>query len=183
MNIQIDKFVFRSDLKTTKLSSFPSRSLSYTVSKLFFQKLSTLAITKFTISTRTDNTLQTSVKQFGAIKTRLAFTPDCEHDNSTITLFEDVFCQKTNRSGKLCLHRKTFQPLTGSVIECPQPASVCQVRNILLKIKQVPFSCRLVKGFTFLKRVLNQLKMVLEISIVLESIVSTERNANLLTAM
>ena len=49
-----------------------------------------------------------------------------------------------------------------------------------LKIKQIPFSCQLVKGFTFLKRAQNQFKMFLEISIVLTSIVPTERIANLL---
>ena len=67
--------------------------------------------------------------------------------------------------------------------------AIINVRNVglsprcaifLLKIKDIPFSCRLVKGFTFLKRVQNQFKMLLEMSIVLASIVPTERNANLL---
>ena len=40
-----------------------------------------------------------------------------------------------------------------------------------LKIKQIPFSCRLVKGFTFLKRAQNQFKIKLEMSSVLASIV------------
>ena len=41
---------------------FPSKSLNYTAINLFLQKLSTLTIVKSTISTRTDITLQTSVK-------------------------------------------------------------------------------------------------------------------------
>ena len=53
----------------------------------------------------------------------------------------------------------------------------------LLKIKQTPFSCRLVQGFTFLKRVQNQYNILLAICFVLVSIVSTERNANLFVVM
>ena len=53
----------------------------------------------------------------------------------------------------------------------------------LLKIEQFPFSRRLVKGFSFLKRPQNQFKMLLEMSTVLASIVPTERNANLLEVM
>ena len=53
----------------------------------------------------------------------------------------------------------------------------------LLKIKQIPFSCRLVKRFTFLERIQNQFKMSLEMFIVTVSIASTERNANLLVVM
>ena len=43
-------------------SYFLSKSLNYMAINLFLQKLSTLIIVKFTISTRTDITLQTSVK-------------------------------------------------------------------------------------------------------------------------
>ena len=49
----------------------------------------------------------------------------------------------------------------------------------LLKIKQIRFSCRLVKGFKFLKRAQSQFKMLLEMSIFLASFFPTERNANL----
>ena len=70
--------------------------------------------------------------------------------------------------------------------------AIINVRNVglcarcakfLLKNKQIPSSCRSVRGFTFLKRAQNQFKMLLEMSIVLASIVSTERNANLLVVM
>ena len=62
LDIQIDKFVYHSDLETTLLVYSPSKSLNYTAINLSLQKLSTLTIVKFTISTRTDITLQTSMK-------------------------------------------------------------------------------------------------------------------------
>ena len=70
--------------------------------------------------------------------------------------------------------------------------AIINVRNVVLcarwaifslKIKQIPFSCCLVKGFTFLKRAQKQFKMLLEMSIVLASIVPTVRNVNLLVVM
>ena len=59
-----------------------------------------------------------------------AFTPDCGYNNSTIILIRDVYCPNTKCSGKPCLHKKTFQSLGRSDYQCPQCASVCQVRNI-----------------------------------------------------
>ena len=47
---------------TPILLYFPSKSLNYTAINFFLQKFSTLTIVKFTISTRIDITLQTSVK-------------------------------------------------------------------------------------------------------------------------
>ena len=73
-----------------------------------------------------------------------AFSPDCGFDNSTIILIGDVCCPNTKCSGKLCLHKKVFQSLIRSDYQC---ASVCvRCAVFLLKIKQIPFSCRLVKG-------------------------------------
>ena len=60
LNIQIHIFVYRSDSKTTIVASRPSKSLNYTVINSYLQKLSTLTIVKFTTSTGTDFTLQTS---------------------------------------------------------------------------------------------------------------------------
>ena len=48
--------------ETTIFAYFPSKSLNYTAIKLFLQKLSTLAVAKFTVYTRTDTTWQTIVK-------------------------------------------------------------------------------------------------------------------------
>ena len=57
-------------------------------------------------------------------------TPDCGYDNSAIILIGDVYCPNTKCWGTLCLHKKTFQSLGRSDYQCPQCASVCQVRNI-----------------------------------------------------
>ena len=59
-----------------------------------------------------------------------AFTPDCGYDNSTIVLIGDVYCPNTKCLGKLWLHKMTFQSLGRSDYQCPQCASVFQVRNI-----------------------------------------------------
>ena len=62
-----------------------------------------------------------------------AFTPDCAYVNSANTIIGDVYCPNTECLGKLCLHKKTFQSLGRSDYQCPQCASVCQVRNILFE--------------------------------------------------
>ena len=49
-----------------------------------------------------------------------SFTADCGHENSTILLIEDVYCPNTKCSGKLRLHKKTFQSLGRSDYQCPQ---------------------------------------------------------------
>ena len=41
-----------------------------------------------------------------------------------------MYCPNTKCSGKLCLHKKFFQSLGRCDYQCPQCASVCQVRNI-----------------------------------------------------
>ena len=128
LNIQIDNFVYHSDLETTILAYFPSKSLNYTAINLILQKLSTLTIVKFTTSTRTDTTFQTSVKKMRAVTLYNALTPDCGYDNSTLILIGDMYCPKTKCLGKLCLQRKTFQSLGRSDYQYPPCESVCQVR-------------------------------------------------------
>ena len=108
---------------------------------------------------------------------------DCAYDNSAINIIGDVYCPNTKCLPKLCLHKKTFRSLGRSDYQCPQCASVYQVRNIPFEDETNSFLCRLVQGFTFLKRVSKQFKMLLEMCIVLASIVSTEKNANLLVVM
>ena len=126
------------------------------------------------ISTRTDITLQRSMKLIRVITTCSAFTLDCGYVNSTINLIGDAFCPNTMCSGKVCLHKKSFQSLSRSSYRCPQCASVCQVLNIPFEDQTNSFFLSFDLGFTFLKRVQDQLKMLLEMSIVLESIVSKE---------
>ena len=55
---------------------------------------------------------------------------DYAYDNSTIILIGDVYCPNIKCSGRLCLHKKTFESLGRSDYQCPQCGSVCQVRNI-----------------------------------------------------
>ena len=59
-----------------------------------------------------------------------AFTPGCRYEISTTIVIGDVYCPNTKCSGKLCLHKKTFQCVGRSDYQCPQFGSVCQVRNI-----------------------------------------------------
>ena len=144
LNIQIDKFVYHSDLETTILAYFPSKNLNYTAINLFLRKLSTLTSAKFTISTRTDITLQTSVKQLRAITMRSAFTPDCGYDNSTIILIGDVYCPNTKCSGRLCLQKKTSPSLGRSDYQCPQCGSVW-VRDPFMVVESVEPGCLFTK--------------------------------------
>ena len=60
---------------------------------------------------------------------------DCAYDNSTIILNGDVYCPDTKCSGRLCLHKKTFESLGRSDYESPQCVSVCQVRIIPFEVQ------------------------------------------------
>ena len=79
--------------------------------------------------------------------------------------------------------KRFFNLLAEAIINVRNVGLCARCGIFLLKIKQIPFSCRLVKGFTFLKRAQNQFKVLLEMSIVLANIVPTEGNANLLAVM
>ena len=129
--------------------SFPSKSLNITVINSFLQKLSTWVTAKSNISTRIDFLLPTSVTIFRAIT---MCSTDCAYDDSTIILIGDVYCPNAKCLGKLCLHKKTFESLGRSDYQCPQCGSLCQVRNIPFQGQINSFFCRLVQGFTFLKR-------------------------------
>ena len=59
-----------------------------------------------------------------------AFTPDCGYGKGTNILIGDVYCPYTKCLCKFCLQKKTFQSFGRSDYQCPQCASVCQVRNI-----------------------------------------------------
>ena len=74
------------------------------------------------------------------------FAPDCGYDKSTIILIGDVHCPNTNCSGRLCLHKKTFQPLGRNDYQCPQCGSVCQVRNIPFEDQTSSFFLSLGQG-------------------------------------
>ena len=71
--------------------------------------------------------------------------------------------------------KSLFNLLAEAIIKVRNVGLCARCAIFLLKIKQIPLSCRLVKGFTFLKRAQNQFQMLLEMSIVLASSVPTER--------
>ena len=73
------------------------------------------------------NLFPTSVTFFRAIT---MCSTDCAYDNSAIIIIVDVYCPNAKCFGKLCLHKKSFQSNCRSDYQCPQCASVCQVRNI-----------------------------------------------------
>ena len=156
--------------------------MNITVINSFLQKLSN-GLPRNQISLRIEFLLPTSVTFLRAITMCSAFTPNCGYDNGTIILIGDVYCPNTKRLGKICLHKKTFESLGRSDYQYPQCPSVCQKRSISFEEQTNFFACRLVKGFTFLKKVQNQFKMFLEICIVPVSIASTERNAHPLAVM
>ena len=75
-----------------------------------------------------------------------AVTTDCGYNNSTIILIGDVYCPNTKCSGRLCLHKKTFQSLGRSDYQFPQCGSVCQVRNIPFEDQRNSFFLSLGQG-------------------------------------
>ena len=79
--------------------------------------------------------------------------------------------------------KRLFNLLAEAIINVLSAGLCARCTIFLLKIKQTHFSCRLVKGFTLLKRDQSQIKKLLEVCMVLESFVSTERNANPLVVM
>ena len=79
--------------------------------------------------------------------------------------------------------KRLFNLSAEAIIKARNARLCVKCAIFLLKINEIPFSCRLVQGFTFLKRIQNQFKMLLETCIVPVSIVSTERSANLLVVM
>ena len=125
LNFQIDKVVYHSDLETSILAYFPSKDLSYKAINLFLQKFSTLTIVKFTISTKTDITLQTSVKNSRAITMCSAFTPYC--GNEIALLFSLGTCIVQIQS--VWVNFACTKRLFNQDYQCPQCGSVCQVRN------------------------------------------------------
>ena len=80
-----------------------------------------------------------------------AFTPDCGYDNSTAIHIGDVYCRNTKCLGKVCLHKKTFQSLGRSNYQCPQCASVCQVRNLPFEEETISFFLSLGQGVYILE--------------------------------
>ena len=89
------------------------------------------------------------------------FTPDCGYDKSTIFFIVDVYCPNTKCLGKLCLHKKTFQSLGRSDYQCPQCASVCQVRNIPFEVQTNSLFLSLGQGFCIFEENLKSIQDVI----------------------
>ena len=109
--------------------------------------------------------------------------PECVWDNSTIILIGDVYYPNTKCSCKFCLHKKIFNLSAEAIINVLNARQCVRCAIFLSKIKQAPFYCRLAQGFTLLRKIQNQFRILLELRIVLASIFSTERIANLLPVM
>ena len=67
--------------------------------------------------------------------------------------------------------KRPFNLSAKAIIKVRYARLCARCKIFFLKIKKIPFSCRLAKEFTFVKRVQNQFKLLLEMSIVLASIV------------
>ena len=84
-------------------------------------------------------------------KMRSFSQPDCGYDNSTIILI-GVWVIQNVWINFACT--EILLNLSAEAISNARNAHLCARCGIfLLKIKQIPFSCRLVKGFTFSKRI------------------------------
>ena len=90
-----------------------------------------------------------------------AFTPDCGYDNSTNFLIGDVYCPNTNCFGKVnfTCTKRLFNLPAEAIINARNARLCVKFAIFHLKIKQNLFSCRLVLGFTFLKKIQNQFKV------------------------
>ena len=171
--------------KKTRLAFFQSKILDITVFNSFLQKLSTLVTAESNISTRIDFLLPTSVTFLRAITMGcVAHSPLIV--GMTIALLFSLgtcFVRKQRIRVNFAWTKRLFNFSAEAIINVRNARLCSKCAIFLLKIKQIPFSCCLAERFTFLKRVQSQFKMLLEMSIAPVSIVSTERNANLLAVM
>ena len=166
LNIQVDIFVYPSDLETTLLAYLPSNKLNYVAINLFIQQLSDLTIANFKTSTRTDITLKTSVKSLREITMVLHSTLIVGMTigllNFLGTCIVWIQCVRINFA---CTKRLSnlFKETTINVFNI-RPSVKCAIFS--LKNKQIRSSWSFAKGFIFLRRWKNQFKMFLEIFIV-----------------
>ena len=127
--------------------------------------------------------LLTSVTFLRAIKMCSAFTLIVGMTIALLYSLETCIVQIQSVWVNIACTKTLFNLSTEAIINVRNARLCVKCAIFLLKNKQIPFSCRLVKVFTFLKRVQNQFKMLLEMCFVPESFVSTERSANLLLVM
>ena len=80
---------------------------------------------------------------------------------------------------KFACTKRLFNLLAEAIIKVRNARLCARCAIYFLTSKQIPFSCRLVRGLTILKSVKSHFKMLLEMSIVLTSFVSTEKFVSL----
>ena len=97
------------------------------------------------------------------------FTPDCGYDNSTIVLIGDVHCPKKIVEVDFACTKRLLNLLAEAIINALNARLCARCAIFRLKIKEIPFFCRLVKGFTIWKTLPSQFKMLLEMCIFLAS--------------
>ena len=162
---------------------FSIRKFEHSVINSFLQKLSTWVTVKSNISARIDILLPTSATFLRAITMCSAFTPTVGMTIALSFSVETCIVRIQSVWVNFACTKRLFNLSAEAIINVRNARRCVRCAIFLLKNKQTPLSCRLVKVFTFLKRIENQFKMLLEMCIVPVSFVSTERNANLLVVM
>ena len=97
LNIQTDQLGHRSDLAKTILACFRSKEHGLHGNQFILKKMSTLIIVKFTAFTRTDTTLESSVKNLRANTRSTTLRPSYWHRNSIFNFAWNVF-----HANKMC---------------------------------------------------------------------------------
>ena len=112
-----------------------TESLNYTVILSCLQKLSNLTIAYFTAySTETDFTFHRGMKiQNHSWCAAQSIRPRCWSSNSVIFNIGNVLRPNKTCYPRPCVHKETPKSLGGSDYQCPECASMCQLRIFLWK--------------------------------------------------
>ena len=100
-----------------------------------------------------------------------AFSRDCGNEIAVLISLGTCFVQKQCIQANFACTKTLFILLAEPFINVRNAPLCARCAILFLKIKQHPSSLRLAKGFTFLKRVQNQFKMLVQMSFVRASIV------------
>ena len=160
---KIDIVTFSPNFKATIIASFPSTSLNYTVINAFLQMLSALTIVKLTTSTRTNSMLQTSVDFSGPLTWCTTLTRIVGRTKALLMFLGT--CTVRVKCGMLtfAFPRWLFIILAKVTITVLKARPYFKLAVIAWQNKQVLFSRCITKGYTFLRKRVNRLKMSLEI--------------------
>ena len=135
--------------------SFPSRSLNNTVIDSFLQKMSSSVTAKSNISTRIDFLLLTSVTFLRAIQLQCVVHSPLIVGMTKVLLLSLGMCIVQIQSVwvNFACTKRLFNLLAEAMINARNARLCAKCARFLFKIKQITFSCRLVLGFKFLKRI------------------------------